>query len=214
MVLMGRLRRLLFVGFAVAGWGWLGATHADASPDADSSAARLLVSPRQTEVYVDGNPAGTADDFDGFTQRLRVPPGPHEIELFLQGYRSVRENVLFAPGQSYKLRHRMEPLTPGEPEPERPKPGRAPAEVALVEPRQPSYGTLSITVRPLPATVWIDDERWEALESEALSIQLAEGRHRVEIEGEGRSRYSTIVRVLEGETTTLNVGLAEGRSAR
>ena len=42
-----------------------------------SGAARLQVTPRQTEVFIDGYYAGTVDDFDGFLQRLRIEPGEH-----------------------------------------------------------------------------------------------------------------------------------------
>ena len=44
----------------------------------DSTSVRLEVTPRETEVFVDGLPAGTVDSFDGFFQRLRLPPGDHD----------------------------------------------------------------------------------------------------------------------------------------
>src|SRR5262245_60806499 len=50
---------------------------------------KLEVKPKQAEVYVDGYYAGVVDDFDGVFQRLRVQPGEHEIELYLDGYRAV-----------------------------------------------------------------------------------------------------------------------------
>ena len=40
---------------------------------------RLLVEPREAEVYVDGYYAGVVDDFDGIFQRLRVTPGRHGL---------------------------------------------------------------------------------------------------------------------------------------
>lgn len=184
-----------------------GMARADAFFEEPSS-ARLLVAPPETEVYVDGRLAGTADDFDGFTQRLRVPPGEHGIELFLEGHRCLRERVLFSAGQTYKIRHTMEPLAPGEPAPRRPEPLEA-VRSAPPEPRRAAFGSLAVTVRPSPATVWIDGERWDAPQGRDLVVQLTEGRHRVEIQKEGRAPYSTLVRVLEGETTTLNVSMAE-----
>ena len=48
----------------------------------DAGSARIQVTPRDAEVYVDGYLAGIVDDFDGFMQRLRLPPGEHEIELY------------------------------------------------------------------------------------------------------------------------------------
>jgi hypothetical protein len=46
---------------------------------------RLLVQPRNAEVYVDGYYAGVVDDFDGTFQRLTIESGPHRIELSAQG---------------------------------------------------------------------------------------------------------------------------------
>src|SRR4029077_11023494 len=43
-------------------------------PTAD---VRVEVVPKQTEVFVDGFYAGTADDFDGVFQRLHTTPGGH-----------------------------------------------------------------------------------------------------------------------------------------
>jgi hypothetical protein len=89
----------------------------------DEGGARLQVKPKQTRVYVDGYLAGEADDFDGIFQRLRVRPGGHEVTLFLDGHRTVRERLYFSPGSTVKLRVNMEPLPPGETaEPPRRKP--------------------------------------------------------------------------------------------
>ena len=65
-------------------------------PDAS---VRLDVKPKQAEVYVDGYYAGIVDDFDGTFQRLHVPPGEHEIELWLDGYHTVRQKVHLHAGQ-------------------------------------------------------------------------------------------------------------------
>ena len=80
----------------------------------DTSSARIQVTPRQTEVYVDGYLAGVVDDFDGFSQRLRVAPGEHVIELYLDGHKTIAQTILFATGQSYRVRHAMEPVAAGE----------------------------------------------------------------------------------------------------
>lgn len=86
----------------------------------DTAAARLLVKPERTEVYVDGYRAGVADDYDGRFQSLRVPAGPHEIALYLDGHKTVREKVYLSTGSTFKLHHTMEPLAPGEPAEPRP----------------------------------------------------------------------------------------------
>ena len=58
------------------------------------SALRLQVSPRNTEVFVDGYYAGTVDDFDGIFQRLRLESGEYEVTLYLPGYRTVTQRLL------------------------------------------------------------------------------------------------------------------------
>jgi hypothetical protein len=75
---------------------------------------RVEVTPRQTEVYVDGFYAGVADDFDGVFERLHTTPGGHAITLHLEGYRTVTENIYVSPDSTYKLRDTMQKLAAGE----------------------------------------------------------------------------------------------------
>jgi hypothetical protein len=72
------------------------------------------VTPKQTEVYVDGYYAGVADDFDGTFQRLYTSPGGHAVTLRLEGYRTVTRNLYVRPDSTYKLTETMEKLAPGE----------------------------------------------------------------------------------------------------
>jgi len=84
------------------------------------SAVRLEVKPSEAEVYVDGYYAGVVDDFNGTFQRLRVPPGEHDIELYLDGYRSLRRKVYLTPDRTFKLKASMERLAAGQPMEPRP----------------------------------------------------------------------------------------------
>ena len=84
------------------------------------------MTPRETEVFVDGYFAGVVDDFDGFAQRLRLEPGEHEVTLFLDGHRPLTRKMLFTVGQTFKVQHEMEPLGAGEPAPQRPVPTAKP----------------------------------------------------------------------------------------
>src|SRR5882724_6746884 len=72
------------------------------------------ITPKQTEVYVDGYYAGVADDFDGVFQRLNTSPGGHAVTLRLEGYRTITRNIYVRPDSTYKLRETMEKLAPGE----------------------------------------------------------------------------------------------------
>lgn len=96
------------------------------------SAVKLEVKPKEAEVYVDGYYAGIVDDFDGVFQRLRVPPGEHEIEIYLDGYRAVHQKVYLTPDNTFKIKYTMERLAAGEtpeprPQPPMPPPGAQPA---------------------------------------------------------------------------------------
>jgi hypothetical protein len=79
-----------------------------------TGAARLEVTPREAQVYVDGYFVGVVDDFDGMFQRLNLEPGEHEVQLYLEGYRTVRQRVLFRRGATLKITAAMQPLGPGE----------------------------------------------------------------------------------------------------
>jgi hypothetical protein len=199
-----------------------------------SGSARIEIKPREAEVYVDGYLVGTVDDFDGWMQRLHVPYGEHEIQVYLQGYRTIREKVLFRPGATLKLSSVMEPLGAGEAQEPRPTPAEgAAARQPGAQRRYPSgqmppepssrrrerapaadFGSVAIRVQPADAEVLIDGERWDAPQGgDRLTVQLGEGEHRIEIRKEGYRTYSTSIKLLRGETVPLNVSLSrqEGR---
>src|SRR5437868_1230848 len=70
------------------------------------------------------------------------------------------------------------------------------------------FGSVAITARPADADVYIDGERWVSTDtSTALVVQLAPGRHTIEVRAPGRRSFSTVIDVRRGETTPLNVSL-------
>jgi hypothetical protein len=77
---------------------------------------------KNAAVYVDGYFAGVVDEFDGAFQSLRVVPGQHEIVVYLEGFRSIREKLYLGPNMSRKIEGTMEPLAPGEPNEPKPEP--------------------------------------------------------------------------------------------
>jgi hypothetical protein len=106
---------------------------------ADAS-VRIEVTPKEAEVYVDGYYAGIVDDFDGVFQRLHTRPGAHEIELYLDGFRTVKQNVYLPVNDTFKIKYTMERLAAGEqPEP-RPQPADQPAGQEAGYPPPPQAG--------------------------------------------------------------------------
>lgn len=185
----------------------------------DSSAAmRLHVTPRETEVFVDGYYAGTVDDFDGVFQRLRLEPGDHDVVLYLEGHRPYEQKLYLQPGRTFSIRHMMEPLAPGETAPARPSGGALPPSAAQRssarlpgEPppdAQAEFGALALRVQPDDAEVLIDGQRWEgSAEAERLVVQLAPGVHTLEIRKDGYRSYITEVTIRSRETASLNVAM-------
>jgi hypothetical protein len=185
----------------------------------EDSSARIQVSPRETEVYVDGYRAGIVDDFDGFAQRLRVAPGEHVIELYLDGHKPVTQTILFAPGETYRIRHAMEPLGAGDTAPARPAPRIPPGPPQSPPPydalgraigRAPASstsGAIAIRVQPADAVIVVDGERWQSSSADRLEIQVSPGPHRIEVHKDGYQPFTTNVQVRPGETATVNVSL-------
>jgi hypothetical protein len=178
------------------------------------SALRFQVTPQNTEIFLDGFYVGTVDDFDGIFQRLRLVPGEHDIELYLSGYRSVRQKILVQPRATFRVRYTMEPLKPGDTPDPRPIAPAAPPPAPGPRPGPPSangrqdFGAIAIRVQPRDAVVFIDGERWDAPpDNDRLVVQLPAGEHRVEIRKDGFGSYSSTIDVRRGDETPLNVSL-------
>lgn len=202
-----------------------------------SSSLRIQVSPRETEVFLDGYFAGTVDDFDGIFQRLNVEPGDHDIELYLPGHRMVQQRVYLQPGRSSNIKLAMQPLAAGEAEPVRPA-GPSPdaarrRSTGPVSRRGPDVtrdprrrddidvrdrdvasdangdsGSLAIRVQPGNASILIDGEQWEGpQDDERLVVELSTGRHVIVVQKEGYRRYTTEVTVKPGDTANVNISL-------
>ncbi len=96
------------------GYGGYGPYGYGANGYSDIGAVRIEVNPKESrediQVYVDEAHAGVVDDFDGFSQRLYLPPGKHEIEIRLDGYETLRLAIMVSPGNTYHIRGEMEPL--------------------------------------------------------------------------------------------------------
>ena len=60
-------------------------------------------------VYVDGYFAGTVNDFDGFSQALRLEEGPYTIEIRAPGYAPRSINVRIQPGRKITFEGDLKP---------------------------------------------------------------------------------------------------------
>jgi hypothetical protein len=184
-------------------------------PGRNPASVRTQVTPRETQVFVDGYAAGVADDFDGVFQRLQLIPGQHEITFYLPGYRSHREDVYLNPGSSHTIRHTMVQHPPGESDDPAPVPMAPPAAAQgrfgpgpPPPPTSSGYGTLALRVQPGDAEITIDGEQWRSSQpQDRMTVELGEGRHHIEIRKSGFQPFSSDVEVRPGQTTSLNVSL-------
>jgi hypothetical protein len=108
----------------------------------DRAQVRVMVTPREAAVYVDGYYAGIVDDFDGVFQSLPLSPGGHDIAVYLDGYRTVHQRLYLPPRKSYKLRYTMQQLAPGETSeiPSLAPPVPPPPPGSAMMPRPPQFG--------------------------------------------------------------------------
>ena len=171
---------------------------------------RILVEPVKARVYVDGYYAGIVDDFDGLTQRLNVSPGRHDITFKLEGYTSHTFSTSASPDQTLKLRFDMVKGggetrdSIGEAYDRRPEPDQdrdsdtarysspsapdrtlevdsARAERPYVPPsREIERGELLLEIEPADASVYVDGEFFGKA-SQVTRLELAGGRHRIEV---------------------------------
>jgi hypothetical protein len=94
------------------------------------------------------------------------------------------------------------PMPPNAPPPNAPPPSASAPRTAQ------GYGTISIRVQPPDAEVMIDGEVWHGpADRDRLLVDVAEGRHAIEIHKPGYRTYVTELDVHSGETTPLNVSL-------
>jgi hypothetical protein len=116
------------------GWGWGPGYYGPYSPypygrfavePSGWTAVKTDVEPDEAAVYLDGRLIGTADDFDGFPDRLYLGPGTYTIEFRLEGFRTLTSTVDAAPGRSFDIDRHLEKVpgarrhgtySPAEPE--------------------------------------------------------------------------------------------------
>jgi hypothetical protein len=90
--------------------------YSAAYPDAAclTGKVRVLATPKQADVYVDGFFAGFVDDFDGALQGLPATPGEHAVTLYLEGYRTITRQILVTSHATVKVRLQMDRLAPDQ----------------------------------------------------------------------------------------------------
>ena len=65
---------------------------------------QLDVQPWRAEVYVDGNYAGSVQDFGGYYRPLELIPGPHAITIVAPDFDPLMFDVVIVPGRTTTYR--------------------------------------------------------------------------------------------------------------
>jgi len=64
--------------------------------------------PGETEIYVDGERVGTADDFDGFPSYLWLPRGTYDVVFYLPGFQTLSRQYSIYDGLVIDVEDRLE----------------------------------------------------------------------------------------------------------
>jgi PEGA domain-containing protein len=64
--------------------------------------------PGETEIYVDGDRVGTADDFDGFPTYLWLPRGTYDVVFYLPGFQTLARQYSIYDGLVIDVEDRLE----------------------------------------------------------------------------------------------------------
>ena len=220
------------------GWGW-GGPWGCCYYDYMFASVRIQMQPKEAkaaEVFVDGYKAGIVEDFDGTFQHLSVWAGDHEITLFLEGYATQNHRLYLGQGTTTKIAGTLEKLPDGvksEPPPKpappeeqqqqgqgqqygqqgRPQQGQQqppPQSQMTVQQAPVQFGAVSIKVQPDDAVIVMDDQLWTGPGGDQrLNVQLAAGRHHIEVRKDGFVTYAEDVLIRPGATLTLNVNLSK-----
>jgi hypothetical protein len=97
--------------------------------------------PKQEQVFVNGNYAGTVDDFNGWTQELHLRPGQYRMEIRESGFNPLDFNVMIPPGKTITYRGELRPVGQSAaaaraavPRPHRTRPARCPGSLVVAPP--------------------------------------------------------------------------------
>jgi hypothetical protein len=167
----------------------------------EATAVRLQATPRNAEVFVDGYRAGVVDDFDGTFQRLSLPPGQHEITVYLAGYRTWSQSVQANPGTSQKFQFALEALKPGEvneprpvPAPPQERPNGQDRPMRMMPPVQipggassssaPPPGNIDVAPAPMPPAPPAPPTPIDPATAGSISIHVEPGGAEVFVDGQ------------------------------
>jgi hypothetical protein len=94
-------------------------------PRARFATVKTDVEPDEAALYLDGKLIGTADDFDGFPDKLYLGRGHYRLEFRLDGYETLTTDIDASPGRFFRIDQHLKKIpgaahygtyTPAQPE--------------------------------------------------------------------------------------------------
>lgn len=184
----------------------------------------LNVKPDRAIVYIDGNPIGEVDKFDGFPSFLWLEEGTYQISFFLEGYGTITREYTIYPDVVIDIDQKMQPGESVRPETLYPKAtvnrdrrlqrdrerqeAVARREEAAV--REAGIGRLLLTVTPADAAVYLDGHflgTGDELAQLSAGLVLDSGEHTLEVVRPGYVTEEIPLAVDDGERLDLAVEL-------
>ena len=124
-----------YVGDGYGGGGYAG------DPGERFAAVKTDVDPEEASLYLDGKLIGTADDFDGYPDKLYLGRGQYHLEFRLDGYEPLTTEIDASPGQFFRIDQHMKKI-PGASHYGTYTPERPEGEInRYFEKNQPRYGS-------------------------------------------------------------------------
>ncbi|MBI5191654.1 MAG: PEGA domain-containing protein [Nitrospirae bacterium] len=181
-------------------------------PPADYGYLDTDVTPDTAEVWVDGKFFGTASEFDGWFESLKLPLGVHTAEFRLPGYLPYAVSFTITPEDTTSIEHVMQPAPEGYVEPAPPAagtPGGTTGDAYNQSGQTAGAGTLTITVSPGGAEIFVDGEYKATSPDQAVAneLSLPAGRHDVKVSKPGYRDYFAETYVTVGGMVNMSVEL-------
>ena len=189
------------------------------------------IQPEDTAVFLDGEPVGTVDDFDGFPRFLAVTPGKHQLTFKAEGRSAVTRSIRVPSGALLQLdftlprsgdagnraatKTDLEIIIPDPGKEEKTPPDAEPGQSGSAQQEQGTQtgqapGFMRIQIKPGDASVYMDGELLGSASKLAGlhgDLRIEAGVHKVEAVRPGFHAGSKRILVGEGEHISIEFEL-------
>jgi len=181
----------------------------------------LDVRPEDAQVFIDGNPVGVADQYDGFPSYLWLEPGTYHLTFYMEGRRTISREYTIYPGVVIDVKDRMQPGEAVKPKPPSEPPRRSDARIRsdrATPPARPDaegrsdsqVGRIQLSVLPGDTAVYLDGHflgTGAELSQLSAGLIVEPGDHVLELVRPGYLTEEMPISVSRGEKLDVDVEL-------